>query len=262
MQSLKKLKIIILLLVLFFGIGSFAHGFTSPIMSAPGKNAAEPIDTSTNDQIKLGGLSVNAFVARNNAIFSWDRNRIDGLVRGGQPTDTTSTVNIGGGANQANLTATGNIRSKKMQSGALAHSQSGLMPICADASGNLSLCASVPSGGAPIYARLSIVNIQPSFYCGTDYGDLQANFYYDNLGFNPMDVTGRNLIIYWAGSVQGLGDISSGNSPTTYQSTIIATNVPLVDYQPDINGYCEQTRLYNYQIVSGATYPVPYTVIY
>lgn len=150
MKIISKSQILALTLSLgiFLTLGS-ASAFTPPTVGKPTsanwQNSAEPVDESAVGQLKPGGLSVDTFFANGEALFMQVLD-LKGLVNGGTETDTNSTVAFGDGANQTNLDLTGKLRSNiSFTSESLAHSGSGLEPICADTQGRLYLCAEGPT---------------------------------------------------------------------------------------------------------------------
>lgn len=66
----QSLKIIALATILSFGF-SFVYAWTAPTVMPPGGNVSAPINTSTTDQVKDGGLSINGWLHGNgNATFT------------------------------------------------------------------------------------------------------------------------------------------------------------------------------------------------
>ena len=68
---LQSVKVIILGLILSFGIAS-VFGQIKPIQTKllpPSNNVSGPLNEGPSDQVKDGGLAVNAFIARGNALF-------------------------------------------------------------------------------------------------------------------------------------------------------------------------------------------------
>ena len=127
--------------VVFAGmLGVTTSAYENPTASAPGNNTDGPINIGPTNQVKDGSLGVNAFVARNNALFN-DKVRIDGLVRGGVPANVTSTVTVGSTTEAVGMKTVGTLHTELgFKVGALAHGGSDLKPICADADGILHIC--------------------------------------------------------------------------------------------------------------------------
>lgn len=112
---LTNLKYIIFGLVLAFGITAFAGTWANPTTAAPGNNAAVPIHTGPT-QIKsstsctagnCGGLSVGTFSVAKNAEFDQDV-YFKGIIRGGTPADTNSTVKFGDDSHVVSAAINGN----------------------------------------------------------------------------------------------------------------------------------------------------------
>lgn len=123
----------------------------------PGANVDAPLHTGP-DQVKNGSLSVNTFLANQNAAFK-QQTFLNGVVFGGKPGDATSTVNIGDTAAPANISVNGNLSAVSfLQSSSVANASS--YHLCATANGTIVTCGTQAPAGAPP----SITQIGPSNY--------------------------------------------------------------------------------------------------
>ncbi len=133
-----NLKYLAFALVVAFGTSALAD-WANPGAAAPSGNIAAPLHVGPY-QIKDGGLSVNGFAAYNNSAFS-QHITLDGIVRGGVPTDTTSTVTFGNPAVATTMLVSGNIASNSyIQSLSVANTANNTL--CADAVGAIYTCNS------------------------------------------------------------------------------------------------------------------------
>ncbi len=115
-----------------------AAAWSGPAASSPQNNIAAPLHTGPA-QVKSGGLSVNTFLASQNAQFG-QQVFFKGIVRGGTPTDTDSTVLFGIPSMPTNLAASGDVAAKgTIKSDSVANASSS--PLCATANGTIVLCA-------------------------------------------------------------------------------------------------------------------------
>ncbi len=152
-KAYSRSTLVFFALLIVIGLGQAARAsYQEPTAAAPG-NAAEPINSSDDAQVKQGGLSVYAFTARMSAEFDYDYNRFDGLLRGGTPGDVNSQVHIGGilGSQDYNndLKSNGLLNAAGyIQSTDLSHSDNTLKPLCADTAGKIIFC---PDGAASTY---------------------------------------------------------------------------------------------------------------
>ncbi|MEO5646359.1 MAG: hypothetical protein ABIO57_01145 [Candidatus Paceibacterota bacterium] len=125
-----------------------AASWIGPNASSPSGNIAIPLHTGPA-QIKDGGLSVDTFLASQNAQFG-QQVFFKGMVRGGTPTDSSSTVQFGTGSNATNITATGNVSAvSSISSSSVANTSSS--PLCATTNGTIILCTpgATQSGPGP-----------------------------------------------------------------------------------------------------------------
>lgn len=142
-QKLTQLGIALLALVL---IAPVAIAYNAPEGSPSTYNSDGPLTVGPTDQVKDGGLSVNAFQARGNAYF--DQNvSFHGAVYGGTAAapgpivfgSTTNNVDLAiNGASEA----TGTYQSDSLKN------DDGNTPVCADKDGVFYLCSNGgPTGG-------------------------------------------------------------------------------------------------------------------
>lgn len=144
---LTNLKYIALGLVLAVGISYVSAGvWKAAPANPPANNTDYPVNVSTEDQIKAGGLQVNQFTAATNAQFE-QMFQVNGILRGDDPKQTPpsqSTVKFGGtdllGVNRVvDLLMKGSLESK----GSIAIqtlSNPSMQEVCSDKDGNLTLC--------------------------------------------------------------------------------------------------------------------------
>lgn len=137
----KHLTQLFILIPLLFtaGIVMAAYSFVPPTTAPDAGNTEAPIDTSITDQIKHGGLAVNAFNVQGGAYFAQQVSFAD-TVQGGAPGVTSSTINFGDTSHQVSVqdlgstSIIGNYQSDSLKSGG------GLKPVCADTNGAFFLC--------------------------------------------------------------------------------------------------------------------------
>ena len=140
---LNNLKYITLGLIVALAIGVTHASFTLPTTTPPGANVATPLHTGP-DQVKDAGLSVNTFLATQNAAFK-QQTFLNGTVFGGKPGDASSTVSIGDSTAPANVAVNGNLSAATfLQSSSVANTSAS--NLCATADGTIVTC------GAPIVA--------------------------------------------------------------------------------------------------------------
>ncbi|HTH93120.1 MAG TPA: hypothetical protein VL576_01385 [Candidatus Paceibacterota bacterium] len=123
------------------GALSFTHAdFALPSASAPASNIDAPLHTGP-DQVKDGGLSVNLFLANQNAQFK-QQTFLNGTVFGGNVGDPNSTVVVGDGTASANLSVKGGLSAAlALISGSVANPSNNAL--CADAKGTIVPCGTV-----------------------------------------------------------------------------------------------------------------------
>ncbi len=124
--------------------------YNAPVQSFNGSyNADGVVDIGIANQIKPGGLSVNTFRARGNALFNQDLHVL-GQLNGGHPTDTTSIIAIGGGNNNRVATiVTGDVTATLGgQAKSIGHaSASGVLKnVCATENGTFVVCDGTGTG--------------------------------------------------------------------------------------------------------------------
>lgn len=142
MNTIQKIKLIIFGLVLAFGLNyADAQTWRDPSgRAAPFDNIDAPVHVLSGLQIKDGGLSVNTFVAAQNAQFN-QQLFLRGIIRGGFPGDgaSTSTVTFGGNGKTVSGDVSGTLSANKyLQSldvDGYAETQ-----LCADQNGNVIAC--------------------------------------------------------------------------------------------------------------------------
>lgn len=136
------LTIFLMIIVAAVGVSAYKE----PIAPWP-VNTTEPIDTGMVNQAKVGPLSVTTFFGRGNADFKKDLT-IEGVAQGGNPGDTTSTVQI-----TSNVLATGDLKSGSINGSTTAHLSAQNIThgepqpktVCADTNGNVVFCKDVCS---------------------------------------------------------------------------------------------------------------------
>ncbi len=149
-----------------------AASWINPPANAPQNNTFLPINVGVQDQVKESSLSVNAFIAEQNAQFE-DKVFMLNTVFGGSPTDTTSTVYFGGvdpvdnNLKKVNINMYGDLSAVTgMQSDSLIGPDTA--PLCVTSDGTLIRCQSTPS----------TINVT----CGSNVDD-------DPASTNPQDST-------------------------------------------------------------------------
>ncbi len=133
---LTNLKYLAFALVLAFATAALAQ-WSTPGAAAPSANIAAPVHVGPY-QTKDSGLSVNGFAAWQNSAFN-QHLTLEGIVRGGVPSDTTSTVVFGAASTPTNILVSGNVATNSyMQSQSVANTSS--KTLCADAMGIIFTC--------------------------------------------------------------------------------------------------------------------------
>jgi|GEM_PF-4029096 len=142
MQSspFNKATLFLTLFLAVVAVGVGVSAYSEPRDLYTRYNTFEPIDISAIDQVKLGGLSVDAFSARGNANFKKDlsiKRVAMGCVGGCDATKKATTVTI---AND--LLAAGDLTAQKsFRVESLKHKpEDGLLPVCADENGIIIFC--------------------------------------------------------------------------------------------------------------------------
>ncbi|MES2224660.1 MAG: hypothetical protein V4478_01595 [Patescibacteria group bacterium] len=135
---LHNLKFIVFGLAVAISLGIVAAApWAEPSSVAPEGNIAAPLHTGPS-QIKSGGLSVDTFLAAQNAQFG-QQVFFTGMVRGGTSADTDSTVRFGTGGMHTNMTATGDVSAVgTIASSSVANANSSAL--CATAEGTIVTC--------------------------------------------------------------------------------------------------------------------------
>ncbi len=135
---LTNLKYIAFGLVFAFGVSAVAQ-WAAPSSDPYAGNKAIPVHVGPA-QIKSGGLSVQDFLVSQNSSFEQALS-LRGVVRGGTPADTNSTVAIGSAASGVvgNIAVSGNILANSyIQNQRVANDSN--KTLCADANGVINLC--------------------------------------------------------------------------------------------------------------------------
>ena len=137
-----NIKLIAIALVIAVGINyAFADSvWFGPTDTPPGDNVSAPINAGAIDQVKVEGLSVNGFIAKQDAKFK-DEVFVADSIQGGSPvdTDTISTVYVGDATKPVRITANGKLGADGyIRSTPLANNER--KEICADSSGTLVIC--------------------------------------------------------------------------------------------------------------------------
>lgn len=151
----KYLAQLIILVSLLFAAGAAmaAYSFIGPTAAPTGNNTDAPLDISASNQIKHGGLAVNAFQAVSGSDFVQQAS-FAGLVNGGRSNTSNSTIIVGTPSQATSVTDLGNATvAGEYQSNAL-QTGGGTQPLCADQNGNFYICgASVtpPATLPPVY---------------------------------------------------------------------------------------------------------------
>ena len=157
-KHLKQL-LLILPLILVAGASFAAYTFVGPTGAPTTNNTDGPLDISSTNQIKTGGLAVNTFQSRTGADFK-QQSTFTGLVNGGTAAGTTSTITFGTTANKTSVSNIGNtaivgsFQSDSLKTGG------GSKPLCADANGVFYICGAgsgAPTNINPIYMRVAAI---------------------------------------------------------------------------------------------------------
>jgi hypothetical protein len=165
----KHLKKLFILIPLIFVAGATfaAYSFTGPTAPPSANNTDGPlIDTSLN-QVKNGGLSVNAFAAAKNSFFNQDV-IFTGTVFGGTPAaagpvafgNTTNKVSV---AITGSQSITGTYQSDTLKTGG------GEKPLCADENGTFYICGTTktaPVNNAPMVSIRYVPQADGSYAVG------------------------------------------------------------------------------------------------
>lgn len=143
--SKQQLLTITLCLGIFLALGTVG-AYTAPTTNPTGDNTEEPVLENVTSQAKSGNLSVYAFDVSLGSIFNQDTT-FESIVAGGDETDTNSTLSFGDTTHETSIAVAGTLLTQKtFRSDSLRHSGPGLKPLCANAAGELFLCA---GGGTP-----------------------------------------------------------------------------------------------------------------
>ena len=150
-MNIKKLfqniKFIVLGSVIAIALSYVANAatFAVPSGAAPANNTSLPLNVSTADQVKQGGLAVTTFLANANAEL--DGNTYFGGVIHTDPTSTNATINFGGTdpkgiIRKVALAITGGFSNTgSITSTPLANTK--MTTVCSDANGKVILCSAV-----------------------------------------------------------------------------------------------------------------------
>ena len=139
-------KYIIFGLIVALSVGFIHADFPSPTATPPGANIATPLHTGP-DQVKDAGLSVNTFLANQNAAFK-QQTFLNGTVFGGNPGDATSTVVVGDTTLPANIAVNGNLSAASfIQSTSVANASSS--NLCASPNGTIVTCTGPVTATTP-----------------------------------------------------------------------------------------------------------------
>ncbi len=138
LSSNTQARLLLFLLGLFVFFGAGVSAFTPPVGHPADWNIAPPINVTEANQVKGGGLSVNAFTARGNAQFA-QKATFKGIVRGSNA--ASSTIYFGGASNEVGVSILGDVETTgRFQIDDLRHAESQPKRLCADANGKLIFC--------------------------------------------------------------------------------------------------------------------------
>jgi hypothetical protein len=142
MKNIKEnLKLIIVALVLLLGINYvYAGTFTPAPSNPPAGDVDSFLKTGTDDQVKPGSLSVNAFSVDKMSLLS-SKVFVNGIVRG---YGTPETVHFGDSSNSVAMHAYGKVETTKDFYGNPALVNSTNQQLCADNQGNIVFCTQAP----------------------------------------------------------------------------------------------------------------------
>jgi hypothetical protein len=135
-------------LIVALGIGLVhAAPFTDAGTTPPSGNVAVPVNTRADLQVKDGGLSVGAFAVEQDAYFD-QQTFFKGVVSGGVPGSTSSTVALGSSASPVTVNVSGDVSAHgSIKSDSLKNIAS--PSLCATANGTIVSCQSVGSSTNP-----------------------------------------------------------------------------------------------------------------
>jgi len=143
--------------ILFSGV--YLHGFSEPTKGPTEDNKElTPIDVGGVSQVKIGGLSVNAFVDSGAGLVKEEATFTD-TVLGGSPTVSRGDVLVGETNRTVDLSIYNWLFADLHRTSWVAHSQPDLEPLCADREGRIVIC---PLGEVRVTSSLpgtSITNI-------------------------------------------------------------------------------------------------------
>lgn len=252
-----SIKFIVLGVVVALG-ASYIHAQTwNPAPSSPpSNNTIFPVNVSANDQVKLGGLSVNAFMANQNAQFD-KVIYLQGPMHGGTVASVDSTIAFGGTdpVNNAinrvvNMYVTGGLKAANtIQSDTLRGLSVG--ELCANSSGVLIRCTSPSTNSYPTITHVQVltekptpaspVNIRCSVTLATrmDY----STTYKVDFTFESTDIPDRHLdlslsrghctVTIPTGNISGgvlVGPNASGGLHNYPGNTVLEDNMSANDY--------------------------------
>ncbi len=152
------IQILICSLALVF-IATLVHAYSAPMGTAGTANTYGPLDTSSVDQTKAGGLTVGTFQDQGNALFM-QNTLFNGLLRGGSAASTTvMPVTFGGPSNKVDVAFTGGVSINGTYQSNTLKTGGGKKPLCANPAGVLYICGTTP----PVYSQPQTVNASAQY---------------------------------------------------------------------------------------------------
>jgi hypothetical protein len=130
-------------------IATMTRAYSVPIGAVGAVNTNPPLDTSSLDQIKSGGLSIGTFHVQGNSSFGSNPTTnyvlLNGLVRGGNATSTTpGQVVFGGTSNKVDVAFSGGVAIDGTFQSDTLKTGGGKKPLCANGNGALYICGTTP----------------------------------------------------------------------------------------------------------------------
>lgn len=204
---------ILILAIVLLPLAFTARGYTAPTAAPTGGNTDGPLTVGSVDEVKLGGLSVNAFHATGGALFVQDA-YLQGFVRGGTPT-TTLPIAV-----TTDVAVSGNVMTKNAVSTTLAGT--GIRPLCATAAGTYAPCTVGAAGPTVHLTATPVTSANKSKLTWTSSGATSCTGTNFSTGAgSPTVSTGTGVGVTITGMSQTYSIACTGAGGTAYDSVTL-----------------------------------------